>query len=88
MYKHNIRVIHKGRPHEGGWGLANADACRLAACVNFACKKPNFANVKGGGGGGGGGGGRRSEKWKFFADVRYGWPHSWQCNTCCNASTR
>ena len=37
-------VIHKGRLHEGEGGLANADAC-----VNFACKKPNFADVGGGG---------------------------------------
>ena len=29
---------------------ANADAC-----VNFACKRPNFADVGGAGGGGGGG---------------------------------
>ena len=38
--------------------MANADAC-----VNFACKRPNFANVGGGG-----------EKWQNFADVLYGWP--------------
>ena len=39
-----IWAIHKGRPHEvGGW-LANADAG-----VNFACKRPNFADVGRGG---------------------------------------
>ena len=40
-----LGVIHKERPHEGGGGgLTNADAC-----ANFACKKPNFADVGGGG---------------------------------------
>ena len=36
--------FHKGRPHKGGGGLANADAC-----VNFACKRPKFTDVGGGG---------------------------------------
>ena len=40
----SLRVIHKGCPHKGVGGLANADAC-----VNFACKRPNFADVGGGG---------------------------------------
>ena len=46
----------------GGGGLANADVC-----VNFACKRPNFADVGGAGGGGG-------KKWQNFGNVLYGWP--------------
>ena len=36
----NLGFIYKRRPHEGGGGLANA-----GACVNFACKLTNFADV-------------------------------------------
>ena len=41
-----------------GRGFAKANAC-----VNFACKRPNFADVGGGG-----------KKWQNFADVLYEWP--------------
>ena len=36
----NLGFVYKGRPHEGGGGLANA-----GAFVNFACKRTNFADV-------------------------------------------
>ena len=39
--------------------MANADAC-----VNFACERPNFADVGGGGG----------KKWQNFVEVLYGLP--------------
>ena len=43
LYIFHYRDIHKGRPADRGeGGQANADAC-----VNFACKRSNFADAGG-----------------------------------------